>query len=237
MKAAISLVLLLLALPGFASAGTTYPDAVTFESSYAIGPPMGFPYYPGIIGSPLVIVGVVSSVGAPFADLVPATPHELTFVYENATCAESGYYDGSCSDGNYSAYQGGTLSIYLDITPDADFTTTGTFRDGELVLVIAQQWPFVTKGDDPQEACPMVEEDNPDLDGTFVCSGGSWLYRVISNGTGFVSHFNGEVDRGDDVSPALAAAGYVARIHGGIDVIAPVATQPITWGRVKSMYR
>lgn len=237
MKTAISLALLLLALPGFATAGTTYPDAITFESSYAVGPTMGFPYYPGNIGSPLVIVGIVNDVGAPFTDLLPASPHELTFVYENATCAETGYYDGPCSDGNYSAYQGGTLSIYLDTTPDADFTSAGTFHDGELVLVITQQGPLSTKGDDPQETCPMVEEDNPDLSGAFVCSGGSWLYRVINGGQGFMSHFSGEVDHGENISPPFEAAGYVARIHGGIDVISPVATQPVTWGRVKSMYR
>lgn len=237
MKTALSLVLLVLALPGFAAASTTYPDAITFESSYAVGPPMGFPYFPGTVGTPLIIFGIVGNIGAPFTDLVPAGPHELTFVYENASCVESGQFDGPCSGGDYSNYQGGTLSIYLDTSPDANFTTTSTFRDGELVLVITQQWPMVVAVDDPQESCPMTEQDTPDLFSTFVCSGGSWLYRVIANGNGFLSNFNGEVDHGEDVPPQFEAAGYVARIHGGIDVISPVATQPVTWGRVKSLYR
>jgi hypothetical protein len=236
MKTAIPAALLILALPGLATAGHLYPNAITFESSYALGPPSGFPYIPGDYGTPLAIFGIVSSVGAPFGDLVPAPPYELTFVYENAVCVERGNFDGPYSGGNYSAYQGGTLSIYLDTTPDATFTNTTTFRDGELVLVTTQRWPMFAAGDDPGEACPGME-DNPDLMGSFQCTGGSWLYRVISNGTGFLSNFKGEVDRYDVVPAPLEAAGYVARVHGSIDIVGPVATQPVTWGHVKSLYR
>jgi hypothetical protein len=184
-----------------------------------------------------VIFGIVSGVNAPFSDLLPAPPYELTFVYENAVLVERGNYDGDCSGGSYSTYQGGTLSIYLDTTPDADFTNTATFRDGDLVLAITQQWPMWVAGDDPQESCPMVEKDNPDLQGAFVCSGGSWLFRVISDGKGFVSNFYGEDDRYDIVPAPIEAAGFIDRIHGSIDIVAPVATQPATWGYVKSLYR
>jgi hypothetical protein len=238
MKTAIAAAaFLLLALPGLTHAGVLYPNAITFESSYAVGPAAGFPYLPGEYGTPLVIFGIVSGVSAPFGDLVPAPPYELTFVFENAVCVERGNFDGQCSGGNYAAYQGGTLSFYLDTTPDASFTETGTFRDGEPVLVATQQWPMFAAADDPQEACPMVENDNPDLAGSFVCSGGTWLYRVLSNGKGFMSSFKGEIDRYDVVPAPLAAAGYVARVHGSIDLFGPVATQPTTWGYVKSLYR
>jgi hypothetical protein len=60
---------------------------------------------------------------------------------------------------------------------------------------------------------------------------------VISNGKGFVANFYGENDRYDIVPPPLEAAGFVASFHGNVDVLGPVATQPVTWGHVKSLYR
>lgn len=239
MKTAIAAAFLLLVVPGLAAADVLYDDAITFGPSYAFGPPAGFPWgVPPDQGAPLFIFGMVSHLGAPFTDLLPAGSYEITCVLEGGTCGGYGMWDDlPCSGGMDAPFYGGTMSIYLDPTPDADFMDFNSFRDGEMVLQAQTQVTSVTD-DDPYENCPMVD-DRPDVRTWFLFSGGSWFHRVDS-GSGAMSGLGeGEIPGHypDNVPPALQAMGYTLRIDGTMDIFGPTAVKPTTWGHVKSLYR
>lgn len=240
MKTAVAAVLMILALSRPTQADVLYSNAITLGPSYAIGPSAGSPWTAWVneVGRPLLIVGLVGDVGAPFSDLIPVAPHELTCVFAGATCSSVGQWDDiPCSGGTFLDYTGGTMSIYLDLTPDADFALSSTFHDGELVLQAQLQTTLVTD-DDPYENCPMVD-DEPDVRSFFTFSGGSWFYRVVSHGSGLSGICMGELPGHypDLVPEPLRALGYVLRIDGNMDIFGPVATTPSTWGYVKTLYR
>jgi hypothetical protein len=235
MKTAIAAALLV-CTAGVARADVLYSDAITFGPSYAIVPSAGFPWvFAPEYGAPLSVVGVVTAVAAPFGDLLPSPPYEITFAVSGAACDGYGMWDDfTCNRGgtDYS-FTGGSISIFLDTTPDADFATPSTLQDGELVLLAQTQGIHITN-DDPDGFC--VTENYPDVHMFFSFVGGSWYYRVTP---GAVSFATGEIpgDYPDMIPEALRALGYVLRIDGGMDIFGPVRTEPVTWGRVKSMYR
>ncbi len=228
-----ALFLAALLVPGV-SADVLYPNALTFEPGFAAGPPQGFPYWlwPDY-GDPLTIVGRVAAVSAPFDDLLPAGPYELTYVYEGAACTQFGNWDNiPCSGGLFGTFEGGTVSFYLDTTPDAEFLAPDTFRDGELVLLAQSSYVYVA--DDDPSGCPMLPNP-PDVVAYFAFIGGSWFDRVSHNGAGFDAGSRGELDY--DVSPVLQALGYIFRVDGTVDIDGPVPVEMTTWGRVKALYR
>ena len=235
MKIFTAAILGLSLLPAGVVADTTYPGALVMGTGYALDTPDGFPgsVYPNL-NDPLSMVGRIASVDAPFAGLVPPGNWEITYVLEGASCAGGGIWDNiPCSGGTFGWYQAGTLTFYLDTTPDADFLMPASFRDGDPILVAS-----VTRvdiwDDDPTGACPFVEEQ-PDWSCSFVFTGGTWFDEASSNGTGFEGRTIGEIY--GSPSPVLYAIGYRFELDGTIDVIAPVATQQSTWGAVKAMYR
>ena len=231
MKTAIAAVLFI-CIVGVAHADVLYPNALTFAQAYAIVPPPDF--FSPSIGAPLFIAGTVTAVAGPFADLVPGVPYELTFVVSGATCSGIEMWDDfSCQRGGTAfSFAGGELSVYLDTTPDADFMTPATFEDGELVLLAQTQYLHVID-DDPDGICLTV--DYPDVTISLSFSGGSWYHRV---GNGSSSFVEGETSYYPWTVPdELRAVGYVLGINGAISVFGPVATEPTTWGRVKSLYR
>ena len=236
MKTAIAFGLLLLAFSPTVHAGVQYPGAITFGPAYAIADAEGFPYpFNPEYGSPLMVAGLVTSVGAPFNDLLPTGPYEVTFIIAGPTFSDYGVWDDfSCGrSGTDYSYGGGTVSFYLDTTPDADFTNPSTFQDGQLVLSASMNSIHITN-DDPDGFCLL--ENHPDAYMSFAFTGGSWFHRVSG---GVVCFGNGEIPGSypDMIPPALRPIGYVLRIDGSINVTGPVATEPSTWGRVKSLYR
>lgn len=236
MRTAIA-TLLLLMVPALASAQFV-PNAMTFGPAYVSGPPFGFPW----LSTPetnysLTVIGFITAVQAPLKDLIPDGTFELTFVFSGAHSSSVGYFDGSCTDGNYWAFNSSTLNVYLDTTPDGDFSNPGTFTDGEKVLT-AEVSPTSVKDDDPAESCPMIE-DSPDVFAQMLFTGGTWYAHVSDGGIGYYANERGEIaGHSPDVPPALQAIGYVLRIDGEIDIWFPImTTRASTWGAVKSMYR
>jgi len=222
-----------------AHADVIYPDAITFGPSYVLGPPAGFPWDTNPdYGDPLFIAGTVSSVGSPFAALLPSPPFELTLVVTSATFDSYGMWDDfTCNRfGMDQMFTGGAISIFLDSTPDADFTSPATFQDGELVLQAQMQSVHMTD-DDPLGGCPTV--NYPDVRMFFSFTSGSWYHLVVAGGKGMSGQSEAEIPGYylDDIPAPLQALGYVLRIEGGIDIFGAVATQQTTWGKLKSLYR
>jgi len=229
----LAVAFLALLCAAIASSEVLYPNALTFEPGYASGPPPGFPLEDANpnYGDPLTIVGRVAGVGPPFEGLLPAG-HELTYVFEGASCTQWGVWDDfQCLVGGiYGTFQNGTLAFYLDSSPDADFASPQTFRDGELVL-LAQLSSILVLNNDPT-SCPLPA---PDVYASFVFVGGSWFSGVSHQGVVLSAGSEGELD--GDVPPDLQALGYTFRVDGSVDIDGPVATSPTTWGRVKALYR
>jgi hypothetical protein len=231
----LSIACLLLVWAGGAVADPLYPAALTFETGYAFGPMPGFPWLAySSYGAPLTWVGRVGDVGPPFDDLLPLGAYELTYSFDGSTCTEVGNWDSfTCSSGEYGVFRGGTFTLYIDSTPDADFANLTTFRDGDAVLIALTTATYVTD-DDPHESCPW-RSDEPDLSSFFLFVGGLWFDRVSSHGDGLEGICNGELE--GSVPSELQSLGYVFPADGIVDVYGPVPVASTTWGRVKALYR
>jgi hypothetical protein len=226
-----SLVCGVLILAAVRPALADYPSALVFDTGYATGPAQWTPWtnLPNLEDS-LWIFGTVSDVNAPFEDLVPPGPHELTYVFESYACfwaAHGG--DQTCSFTEFAFFDLGRIRVYLDLSPDADFADPATFRDGQLVLT-ANAFPLQLY---TENHCVTGIRYVQQAFMTFL--GGAWFSRVSQNGVGFVAGNIGEF-RGD-IPPALAALGYIGQSNSFIDIIVPNATVPTTWGRIKALYR
>ena len=224
--------LLLLPLAGPVAASDTYPSALVLDTGYAIGPPAWYPWanFPAH-GDPLSIFGSVSEVNEPFTDLLPiAGSYELTYAFRGFTCTFFGWGEDLVCTSLYNAwFDEGRISFFLDLTPDADFADPATFLDGELVLdAKAERLDLWFLSD-----CMYGTEfgQRSDLQWT----GGGWFDRVSSNGVGYAGENLGRFD--GDIPDPIRSAGYVGRSMSRIDIFKPVATAPITWGRVKALYR
>ena len=219
----------LLALAGPAAAD--FDSALVFDTGYATGPPGWTPWtnLPHLADS-LWIYGTVGDINAPFEDLVPAAPYEFTYVFDGYFCIWSTHGgDLECSVTELAFFDFGQISIYLDLSPDADFADVDTFRDGQLVL--------------RADAHPLqLFTENHCVTGiryvqraimTFV--GGAWFDRVSKDGEGYIAGNEGEF-RGDIPDP-IKALGYVGQSTSVINIVVPNAVEPTTWGRIKAMYR
>lgn len=234
----MKIVLLVAAITASASLASAdellFPSALTFEPGFAIGPNAGFPFFgEAEIGVPLTLVGKVAAVAEPFDDLIPPGVHELTYVYSGSTCVRTGIAEDLVCVGSYFGdFENGTFALYLDVTPDADFSDIATFGDGDLVL-IGQPCNTMVANFDPT-GCPQRPEA-PDVVAGFTFIGGSWFGRVSNNGIGFSGFSQGELD--DNIPAELKALGYSLRVDGIVDIYAPLAVTPMTWGAVKALYR
>jgi hypothetical protein len=216
-----------------ASGDVLYPAALTFEPGYAVGPLPGFPLSALPSLGTLTLAGRVARVGRPFDDLLPSGAYELTYVFEGSALFGAGDWDGECSGGVFAVFEGGTVSIYLDPTPDADFGNLATFRDGDVVLLALSSHIWV-RNNDPQAACPWLP-DEPDISAVMQFVEGLWFDRVSNHGEGFEASSHGELD--GNVSQELKALGFVFRADGTVDINGPVPVTPATWGAVKALYR
>lgn len=212
------------------SADVIYPAALTQELGYAIGPEQPFPQP----GDPLTWVGRVAGVGPVFDNLLPPGVYELTYVFDGSTCVEAGMFDDfvCMAGGPFAVFHGGTVAVYLDTTPDADFSNLATLQDGDLVL-IADMYSILVAEDDPYPPCA----DRPDVTSYFTFVGGIWFDRVSSHGVGFEAVSHGEMLPYYVLPPELQALGFVFGADGVVDVYGPVPTKQTTWGAVKALYR
>ena len=225
----ILVIMFLLALSRPAAAD--FASALVFDTGYATGPSQWTPWtnLPELEDS-LWIYGSVGSVNAPFDDLVPAGPHGLTYVFDGYYCiwaTHGGDLESSLTE--LAFFDFGRISVYLDLSPDADFSNRATFTDGQLVL--------------QADAHPLqLFTENHCVTGIryvqraiMTFTGGAWFDRVSQNGKGFVAGNEGEF-RGEIPAP-LQALGYIGQSTSVINIVVPNAVTPTTWGRIKAMYR
>ncbi len=212
-------------------AAADYPSALVLGTGYATGPATWTPWtnLPNLEDS-LWIFGSVAEVHAPFDDLVPAGPYELTYVFEQYACVWSVHgEDLICSVTDIAIFDLGSIRVYLDTSPDADFADPATFRDGERVLVAtAHPLQLFT-----ELHCVNGRRYVQRAVMQFV--GGTWFARVSRNGVGFTGGNFGEF--WGDIPAGLRALGYIGQSESHVDILVPTAVTSTTWGRIKALYR
>lgn len=175
------------------------------------------------VGDMLTIVGKVVDFNDPFADLNPnAAGIEYTYIMT-----------GMVSQGTLppnpqyvTNYTGGTFRIYEDNTPDADFANQATFTDGTMILEGAFAGFRTT-------TISTTGSQNSD----FQFTGGTLFNRVSQGGVGFLGIDTGSFSVHTMFVPlAQRNQGYFGMSDTKLDVQPPVATEPTTWGRIKSQY-
>lgn len=223
----IAILLAVLATP----AAADYERALVLGIGYATGPPTWTPWtnLPNLEDS-LWIYGTVAQANAPFTDLLPPGGYELTYVFDSYACSWSTYAeDMMCIIAYLAFFDVGTLRVFLDTTPDADFANPATFRDGVQVLV-ATAYPLqLFKEEHCMNGIRYVQQ-------AFMrFTGGVWFARVSREGVGFVGHNEGQF--WGDIPQGLSALGYIGQSQSVVDVVVPNAIETTTWGRIKAMYR
>jgi hypothetical protein len=183
-------------------------------------------------GGQLHIVGTISAFGGPLADLnanIPAREYTLymTGMVSNGTVITP---VGSLGNFYYTSYTGGTISIYEDTTPDADFginppngtAPSPTFTDGTVILTGTVSGFYWQTNDFSGYSSGNAEADITWTGGTRY----SDVNPCPSLFTGGLSWL-----------PSLMIEGYLFRHDGKIDLECPTPARNSTWGRMKSLYR
>jgi hypothetical protein len=212
----------------------------------ALGAPIidwdpAFYYEPGAtfsnsnIGSELKIVGTVSLFGPPLDFLnanMPGT--EYTFYISGLISQGTVTFGAPGTQFYITTYNGGTIQIYEDATPDAVFdpfppnaTVPSTFTDGTVILSGTMD-DFYTQTND------FTPNKTGNSEGHITWTGGT-LIGHVGGANPCPALFTGGLTW--NPNPNILIPGYLFRHDGKVDHECPVPTQPGTWGRIKKLYR
>jgi hypothetical protein len=223
----VALLGLVLAVPAVAGPVVDWDPVYTWEAGAT---PTNSPP-----GGQFFAVGTVSSFGPPLEFLnANLATHEYTIYIYGLTSQGTQPPIGPPTMQFYiTNYLGGTIEIYEDASPDADFginppnaTVPSTFIDGTLILQ-GNFTDFYTQTNN------FTANQTGNMEGHLSWVGGSLLDDVSQSGLPCPSLFTGGLTWRDDV----VIDGYIFRHDGKIDLNCPTAAEPSTWGRVKSQYR
>lgn len=136
-------------------------------------------------------------------------------------------------------YDGGTVQIWEDPTPDATFTVNppnvdvpSTFSNGSLFLEGVLEGLKVTFFLDTNTGDWVSGNFDSGTPPGAVWTGGSAFDRVNIGGDGCPLRLTG----GWNVTPSALPAGYTADVEGKIDVDCPTQLQGGSWGQLKDLY-
>jgi hypothetical protein len=198
---------------------------LTFGEGYASGP-MGAWTYP--LGEGILLYGKVTRINLQ-AGLPDSS--EYTYVIANLISSYDLVWDNfECEcGGSGTGFRNGTLSIYRDDTPDADFTAPDTYKDG-ILLLEATLDDFRSLWGGCRPGCPVFSH------GYLVFSGGSLLDLVPIDYNVKGANFLYEYDRG--VAQEFTDLGIFAKTTGAaVTYFSIVPVEATTWGHLKSLYK
>ncbi|HKQ57574.1 MAG TPA: hypothetical protein VJY35_06875 [Candidatus Eisenbacteria bacterium] len=182
-------------------------------------------------GGQLNVVGTISAFGGPLADLNANIPaREYTLHITGLTSGGTTVIPVGTNNFYFTPYTSvGTIDIYEDLTPDADFginppngTAPSTFTDGTVILTGTVSGFFWQAND-------FSGFSSGNSEGDITWTGGTRFNDVNP----CPSLFTG----GLTWLPSLLIDGYLFRHDGKIDLECPTGTRNTTWGRMKSLYR
>ena len=205
-----------------------YHFAIIFDTGYVNGPSEWEPWdnFP-TIGDPLQIVGHVLDFNAPFEGLLPTNgSYEVTYSFYGFHCESYGMWDDfeNSAGGAFALFEGGSIGIYLDTTPDASFSDKSTFENGELLLEAKAFYLNLSTRSHVQ----------PAQQGYYYFTGGTWYHLVNDNGSGNMLENLGDFT--EEISDAMKLLGFIGQSTTRIDVFEKVPYENTTWGRIKAIY-
>ena len=175
------------------------------------------------VGTHVNAVGVISRAESPLDYLQPQDPTREYTIYFSGLVSLGTTTTGSPGARTYStAYSGGTIEIYEDLTPDHEFS----------------MFP-------PNATVPSTF-----VDGVLMVQGGVWILRVVTNdfsssqvdGASGDLWFEGlrncltEIAGTLNWGPDAIAPGYLLGDDGGIPMDCADPAGSTTWGRIKANY-
>lgn len=185
-------------------------------------------------GAIMRCVGTISAFGPPLEALnatMPAT--EYTFFIDGL---ES---QGTVQNGSFytTFYNGGTIAMYADATPDAVFAPNppnpdvpSTFVDGGAPFLTGNFTSLVVQ----TNSITTFKVGN--IEGDIVWTGGTLFGEIAGpGGQPCPGLFTGGATW--NTVPGVGIPGYLFRHDGKIDLQCPTPTSKSTWGRLKSLYR
>ena len=185
-------------------------------------------------GNALWGVGTVSKFDAPlqFLDASDPTKEYTIYMYGFSSLGTSTI--GPPATQFYTTdYSGGTIEIYEDLSPDANYgtnppnaTAPSTFVDGTLIL----------KGDFTSftvQTNNFTSFQTGNAEGDIDWNGGTLVALMSQGGEECPGLFTG----GLTWRTSLLMPGYLFRHDGKIDLQCPTPAEPSTWGKVKANYR
>jgi len=226
----------IVALLGVALAGTAWAGpAVDWDPIYtweAGATPTNSP-----LGGDFFGVGTVSSFGFPLdflnANIIAGTHEYTIYLYGLDSQGTDPPIGPPLMQFYVTNYNGGVIEIYEDAALDADpginppnATVPSTYTNGTLIL----QGVF---SDFYTQTNNFTANQTGNMEGHLSWVAGSLLDDVSQGGQPCPSLFTGGITWRTDIIPE----GYIFRHDGKIDLNCPTATEPSTWGRVKSQYR
>lgn len=186
-------------------------------------------------GNALNGVGTVSKFDAPFADLDATDPTREYTIYVYGLSSLGTTTIGAPGLQFYTTnYSGGSIEIYEDLSPDADYgtnppngTAPSTFTDGTLILK-GDFTRFIVQTND------FTQFQVGNAEGDINWNGGSLLARTFVNGG---QPCPGLFTGGLTWRTSVVIPGYLFRHDGKIDLNCPTPAENSTWGKVKANYR
>jgi hypothetical protein len=241
LRLALAAALFVVAVPvsAFAQTGTVIdwgPLSYAWETGY------NATTHKSAAGSQLSAVGVINGLLGPLSADDPNTAGtEYTYYLSGlTTAAGTSVTVGGSLSVYQTVYTGGTIVIYKGSPRNADFgtnppnaTVPSTFIDGALYLsgTIPSFTTTVTRLNSTGAYVNGSADSGDPANGAWT--GGSALPRLTVNGVACPWRLTG----GWDMKPSDVLTGYVSQYDGKIDINCPTATQPSTWGKIKSTYR
>ena len=201
-----------------------YQDGATFDNMPA--------------GGIMHVVGTVSIFGPPLDFLNATMPGtEYTFFCDGLTSL------GTTSSGPPSTtvyttlFTGGTIAVYGDPTPDADFApfppnahVPSTFTDDPPPLLIGVFTNFIVTTNN------FTAFKTGTIEGNIAWTGGTLIdFFKGANGQTCPGLFTGGATW--NTAPGVGIPGYLFRHDGKIDLQCPVPTVKSSWSRLKQLYR
>jgi len=184
------------------------------------------------------VVGTVSLFGPPLDFLNATMPGtEYTFFCDGLT-SQGTTPSGPAATTIYTTlFSGGTIALYGDPTPDADFEpfppnahVPSTFTNDPPPLLTGVFTSFIVTTNN------FTTFKTGNIEGNIAWTGGTLIdYFKGANGQPCPGLFTGGATW--NTAPGVGIPGYLFRHDGKIDLQCPVPTTKSSWGRVKQLYR
>jgi len=209
-----------------ADALVEFGESWFYDAAPGPSPNPPFPSQPTIVGRVVRFGGALEPLNARLSEV------EYTFVQHEMSFQLADQAGIPGAPGTiHQVYGGGRLEIHMDPTPDANFAVTGSFGDGDIVLMArCEQLSFVYNSPARTYSSPIY------LNAGLVLTGGTEMTRLTeAPGSLRLTQVARVVMEPTALDPELVVLGYRGRLDGAIELRAETPVAATTWSRIKAL--